>query len=316
MSQNKQTELTQQKNRDKIDVSKICDGCEKMRDFSVYSKNDRIYTGSEEKFGITIDREYYIVKFQKNSETGLLNNHISEHIGSNIFNLIGESAQLTMLGKYNGRNVVVCKDFNEEGETFTPFNGVGESSLDRDKNLYQYTYEDVTRMLHENSKITHVKDTVEKFWNMYIIDALIGNFDRHGANWGFIKKDQAYRFAPVFDNGSSLFPRRTTEELMIEVLNDDHKMKEITYKYPTSQIRLGKHKSSYYEIINSLKFEDCNKALIRIYNRINLHKINSFIELQKELTELQKRFYKHIINYRYQHIIKASYQKLVGEYHE
>ena len=27
---------------------------------------------------------------------------------------------------------------------------------------------------------------------MYIIDALIGNFDRHGNNWGFIKSNNKY----------------------------------------------------------------------------------------------------------------------------
>ena len=27
----------------------------------------------------------------------------------------------------------------------------------------------------------------EKFWNMFIIDCLIGNEDRHNGNWGFLK---------------------------------------------------------------------------------------------------------------------------------
>lgn len=51
------------------------------------------------------------VKYQKNSETGLLNNHISEHLGSNIFRIIGENAQQTTLGTYKGREIVLCKDF-------------------------------------------------------------------------------------------------------------------------------------------------------------------------------------------------------------
>ena len=34
------------------------------------------------------------------------------------------------------------------------------------------------------------------------MDALLGNFDRHGANWGFIKEDNKYTIAPIFDNGS------------------------------------------------------------------------------------------------------------------
>lgn len=287
-----------------------------MNDFSRCLKNNKIYTGSEEKLGITIENEHYIVKFRKNSESGLLNNHLSEHIGSNIFNMIGETAQITMLGLYNGREVVVCKDFNNEDETFIPFNGVGESSLERDRELYQYSYEDIINMLEENKKNTNVKETVEKFWNMFIIDALIGNFDRHGANWGFTKKDGKYGFAPIFDNGSSLFPRRNNDELLKEVLDNEEKMKEITFKYPTSQIKLKGKKSSYYEVINSLSFDECNKALIRIYNRIDMDKIEKFINYQEMITDLQKKFYIAVINYRYLNIIKSSYLKLVGEIYE
>jgi len=284
-----------------------------MKDYSEYHKNNRVYTGSEEKIGITIDRQDYIIKFQKNSETGLMNNHISEHLGSSIFNLVGETAQVTALGLYRGRQVVLCKDFNRIDGIFTPFNGVGESSLERDRELYSYTYEDITMMLVHNAKITHVDAVIDKFWNMYIIDALIGNFDRHGANWGFIKRDDTYEMAPVFDNGSSLFPRRNTDELMLEAMNRQDVIEEITFKYPTSQIRQGKRKSSYCDIINSLEFEACNQALSRIMERIDLRRIFALIDLEDMLSDLQKAFYKHIIEYRYEHIIKRSYDKLRGE---
>ena len=48
------------------------------------------------------------------------------------------------------------------------------------------------------------------------MDALLGNFDRHGANWGFIKEDNKYTIAPIFDNGSCLFPNLVDEEEMKE----------------------------------------------------------------------------------------------------
>ena len=34
------------------------------------------------------------------------------------------------------------------------------------------------------------------------MDALLGNFDRHGANWGFIKEDNKYTKDTKFDNSS------------------------------------------------------------------------------------------------------------------
>ena len=50
---------------------------------------------------------------------------------------------------------------------------------------------------------------------------------------------------------------------MQEVLNNEEIIKNMTYTYPTSQIRLNNSKSSYFEIINSLEFDECNKALER-----------------------------------------------------
>ncbi|MCI9596343.1 MAG: hypothetical protein HFE75_03415 [Firmicutes bacterium] len=30
----------------------------------------------------------------------------------------------------------------------------------------------------------------EFFWDMFIVDALVGNFDRHNGNWGFLVNEQ------------------------------------------------------------------------------------------------------------------------------
>ena len=176
-----------------------------MRDYSKYEKTPVLFSGAEKKFEIIIDGFRYIVKFQKNSEVGLTFNYVSEYLGSHIFQLLGIPVQETFLGTYEGKNVVVMKNFLEPEDALVAFNGVGESSLERDKELYQYTYEDITAMLRENMKSTNVEETIDRFWDMFIVDALIGNFDRHGGNWGFIKKDNQYRIAPVYDNGSSLY---------------------------------------------------------------------------------------------------------------
>lgn len=93
-------------------------------------------------------------------------------------------------------------------------------------------------------------------------------------------------------------------------MENEEKIREITNKYPTSQIRIGKDKSSYFDVISSLKYEQCNQALIRIYKRINLVKINKFIDEQAEITLLQKQIYKYLISYRYKHILEYSYEKL------
>ena len=61
-------------------------------DFSEYELNGKYYCGSERKEGITIDEEDYMIKFQKKTAFGKRNNHISEFIGSHIFEMCGFEA--------------------------------------------------------------------------------------------------------------------------------------------------------------------------------------------------------------------------------
>ena len=281
-----------------------------MIDYTKYPDGDRFYSGAERKKSIMINGNAYLVKFQKNSREGLRFNHVSEYLGSHIFAMLGIETQETNLGLYNGENIVAIKDFLEEDETFVPFNGVGDSSLEQDKEKYQYTYDDIIEMLKDNMKLTDVEQTIDLFWDMFIIDALIANFDRHGSNWGFIKKDNKYRLSPIFDNGSSLFPQLNTDEKIDAVLNDQSEIDQRIYKFPTSQVKYHGKKSSYYEIISSLEFEECNRALVRITERVDLNKMNKLIDSIEAISEKRKEFYKTILKQRFEKILLESYNKL------
>lgn len=282
-------------------------------DYSQYPKNQKFYSGSEEKIGISIGSTDYILKFQKPSETGLLNNTICEYIGCHVFQMLGMNVQRTFLGTYEGRNVVALEDFITAGQQFVPFNEVGDSSLEHDRETYQYSYADVMRMLQENTKLTKIPETINQFWRIYIIDALLGNFDRHGANWGFIKESNRYTLAPVFDNGSCLFPRIHTDEACLEILCDEHEVNKRVFLFPTSQIKLDNMKSSYFEVIHSLQFPECNTALLAIVGKMDMQRIAIFIDSIEQISEIQKRFYRTILQVRFEKILEASYKKLQGE---
>lgn len=282
-----------------------------MRDLTMYTLDKNVFfSGAERKEQMIIDGEKYIVKFQKNTDIGLVFNHVSEYLGSNIFELVKIPVQKTFLAIYNGCNVVAMKNFIGKGETLVPFNGVGESSLERDKDIYRYSYEDIQNMLIENVKLTNVTESINRFWDMFIIDALNGNFDRHGGNWGFIKRNDKYYMAPVYDNASSMYPRLNTDERLKEVLSSQEEINKRIFNFPTSHIKMGHNKSSYFEVINSLKFEECNKALIRMYNKIDLNKIYELIDTIEGITATRLNFYKIMYLERYNKIIKSSYDKL------
>ena len=282
-------------------------------DFSNCKLSNIRYGGSERKLGILINGEPYMLKFQKNTKFGKRNNHLSEFLGSHIFELLGFNVHKTYLGKYKGEFVVACKDFVINGYEFVPFNDVGESTIETDKETYQYTYEDIVLLLEKNRKITNVDETISIFFEMYMVDALLGNFDRHGANWGFLKKENKYQLAPIFDNGSCLFPQLVNEDEMNYILNNENELNERIYKFPTSQIKLGNKKSSYYEVISSLKYKECNEALIKIYPKVDINKIGELIN-SLDISTIHKNFYTSIIMERYKKILKHSYDKLVGNY--
>lgn len=281
-----------------------------MVDYAKYPEGNRYYTGAERKKSLIVKGVPYLVKFRKNSREGLRFNHVSEYLGSHIFNLLGVQAQETFLGRYGEERVVAIRDFLEEEEVFIPFNGVGDSTLEQDKERYQYTYQDIIEMLHDNMKLTDVQETVSCFWDMFIIDALLANFDRHGSNWGFIKKDNRYRIAPVFDNGSSLFPQLNTDEKLLKVLESGDEMEQRIFKFPTSQIKYHGQKSSYYDIIKSRAFSECNQALVRIVERIDFTKIDALIDSVEELSDIHRLFYKTMLRERYDKILYDPYLEL------
>ena len=281
-----------------------------MKDYSMFEKTDAVFSGSEKKHEILISGQRYIVKFQKNSEVGLTMSHVCEYLGSHIFQLLGIEAQQTFLGTCEGRNVVVMKNFLDKNEIFVAFNGVGESTLEREKELYQYTYDDICAMLEENTKLTNVQQTVDRFCDMFIVDALIGNFDRHGSNWGFIKKENKYRIAPVFDNGSCLYPRINNDQKILDILNDESEILKRIYQFPRSHIKVKGRKSSYFEVIDSLQFEQCNKALKRIVPKVHLDDLFRLIDSVECISDLQKEFYKTMIRMRFELILNHSYKKL------
>ena len=279
-------------------------------DFSEYELNGKYYGGSERKEGISVDGENYMIKFQKHTAFGKRNNHVSEFIGSHIFEICGFETHKTYLGYRHGEEVVACKDFNVQGKQFVPFNDVGESTLDQDKETYQYDYEDIMEMLRDNSKLTNVKETISMFWRIYIMDALLGNFDRHGANWGFLKEDNKYTIAPIFDNGSCLFPNLVDEAEMEEIMKSKVETDKRIYKFPTSQIKLNGRKSSYFEVINSLQFEECNEALRYVVAKLDMNKAEKLINETPLISETQRLFYKHILTARYDKILLSSFEKL------
>ncbi len=275
------------------------------------------YTGSEKKKTMILNNKKYLVKFpDPNRSTKLeisyINNVYSEYIGSKIFQLCGFKTQNVVLGTYSkdGKERIVCgcEDFTNSETKLVEFEKFENASIE--PNPFKRELKDIFHIIESGVYNIDLVDLKEKFWNMFIIDCLIGNEDRHNGNWGFLKniKDEKLVFAPIYDCGSCLFSVYTDEKMQ-ECLEKSSKMQDCI-KNTSSAIRDNGAKIKYFEFITSLKNEDCNNALIRMYNKININNIFELIDKIDVISAIRKEFYKKVIEGKYEKILTVAYKRL------
>lgn len=61
--------------------------------------------------------------------------------------------------------------------------------------------------------------------------------------------------------------------------------------------------------IKSMKNEECNKTLVRMFKKINIDKINTFIDSIDCMSHARRNFYKRLISFRYE-ILKEVFNKI------
>lgn len=190
----------------------------------------RAYNGANgKKIAVEYNGTLYMLKFppsgrNKPTELSYTNSCFSEHIASSIFNLLGVRAHETMLGtfKVGGKDKIICacKDFTADGKRFFDFCSIKNTILESDSNGIGTELEDILDTIGKQQYVS--PDVLEKhFWDMFVADALLGNFDRHNGNWGFLFDEAAGEasLAPIYDCGSCLLPQ-ADERVMNEVTHE------------------------------------------------------------------------------------------------
>ena len=284
-----------------------------MIDFTKAIEELNNYKGSEKKKTLIYENKKYLVKFpdpirEKNKNISYINNAFSEYVGSNIFRIVGFKTQNTILGKYvyNGKEKIVCgcEDFTDNNNVLYEFESLALST-NPDKKIGA-ELKDILEVVEE-SKMINTISTKEKFWNMFVIDSIIGNTDRHNGNWGFILNNttKEITFAPIYDCGSCLNPM--LEDTEMEKLNKTE-LKNLAINCYSCIKENGK-KINYRTYIKSMTNEECNKAICRMFGEIDIDEMNEFINEIPYMSDVRKQFYKNIIKIRYD-IIKKVYDRL------
>lgn len=274
-----------------------------MVDFSKATEELNSYKGSEKKKTLVYENKRYLVKFpdpvmEKNKDISYINNAFSEYVGSNIFKIVGFETQNTVLGTYtyNGKEKIVCgcEDFTDKNFVLYEFENLALSTNPDKKIETELT--DIMEVIEE-IKLVDTGKIKEKFWDMFVVDCIIGNTDRHNGNWGFLLNNDTKEitFAPIYDCGSCLNPM--LDDGQIKTLSETELKNLAMNCY--SCIRENGKKINYISYIKSAKNKECGEAVCRVFPKIKMDEIDEFIDGISCMLIERKEFYKKIIRLRY-----------------
>lgn len=125
------------------------------------------------------------------------NSAYSEHICCEILKGLGFDVQETLLGFITDKNgvnkpVVACRNFVPEGYSLIDFRAMEDALLiDRKAGKIPRITDIYEIMGKENAYFSKETGVIamQKYWDTFILDAMLGNFDRHANNWAYLIKN-------------------------------------------------------------------------------------------------------------------------------
>lgn len=278
----------------------------------------KAYSGANgSKIAISYAGVDWLLKFpshaRHNSGMSYCNSSVCEHIGSRIFELAGVPSQQTVLGTYRTAQreymAVACKDFTADPRCdLYDFGSIKNTVIDSPTGGGSTELGSLVRSFTEQSYLD--PDEVEgRFWEMFVVDALIGNWDRHNGNWGVLRDlaTDEMSLAPVYDCGSSLFPEADADT-MREVIAGGRALDARVYDFPTSSIKKDGKRIGYFDFMTKRlnEFPALADAVERVVPRIDMSEVCRLVDETPCIDSLQREFYKAILSARKERILDTS----------
>jgi hypothetical protein len=264
------------------------------------------YAGSEKKKTVILDDgKKYLLKFpdpirEQKRKLSYINNAFSEYISCKIFQSLGIPTQNVILGTYTEENgnekiVCACEDIRKDGEIMHEIDKLELESVDSESKR-ELTFSSIEQTLKE-IKAVPVEELRKFYYNMFVVDSLIGNTDRHNGNWALLSNNDGVRIAPVYDCGSSLCP-------LVDETEITDRFTYLNAMSITSMLHDEEHsRINYTEFYQKELSEPLKKALFEILPKVNFDKINKIIEDTPYISDKRKNFYKQILSIRYEKIL-------------
>ena len=148
------------------------------------------------------------------------------------------------------------------------------------KNRKKYTFQLIEAAINQLT-VFFAENFLEKMVEMFVLDAIIGNTDRHQENWAAINKYvmedlpgykqkvkviQHIGFAPIYDSGSSL-GRELEDEKVSELIVDQNKILAYISK-GKSEVHWKENKISHFSFIQELLITEHKESIIKCIKRV------------------------------------------------
>ena len=317
----------------------------KLIDFDKADKAKGVYYGGDAgaKDAIIYNGEAWMLKYPKttrdleNPQISYTTSPLSEYLGSKIYETLAIPVHETMLGMRKNKVVVACKDFTRRlDDGSAPFSGVRGLWLEKQlipfhdiknsfmsSNLESYSgsgsetlLDEVLATINGQEDLQTIVGVPERFWDMFVIDAFIGNNDRNNGNWGILIDIRSgdISLAPVYDNGNAFFNKRSLTQ-MEKRLKNEKAMGEDAYENPLCAYKYTGldnegHRINPLTFIRQGENQGCNTAVSRFVKAVNMDEIKKIIDDIPEVAghlavmpQIQKTFYLELLQIRLKQLI-------------
>jgi hypothetical protein len=277
------------------------------------------YFGSEKKTTVLYNDTIYMLKFpdpiRGSKLKGVLsykNNQYSEHIGSSIFTACGLVAQETALGNFTDATgkekiVVGCKDFTQDGwALYEMAKLANQTAVSGDK--LSASIENIDLILGSSKIIQDKEAIINQFWDMFVVDALIGNGDRHFGNWGILENGGIVKFAPVYDCGSSLGALLDDDE-METLMTESGLFKNREFNVTSCYYLDGKR--IFYQEIFRNPTSELAEAIKRTVPKIDMGVIAHLVDSVQPMSEIRKNYLNKALSLRYEQILTPALKRIL-----
>lgn len=201
--------------------------------------------GSKPKFWFRYQDEMWLIK-QARPNTG---EHWAEKVASETAELLGLPTHEALIATYEGQIGCAVRSFLKPGQTLVHGNELMAGTIkgyDKSKHRGQadHNFDNIVTTLERRFVAPVVRRNVSlRFIGYLMLDALVGNTDRHHENWGVLQKftikdDRESKrlrvalrigLAPTFDHASSL-GRELLDEARLRMLADPAALKRYIRK--------------------------------------------------------------------------------------